>query len=113
MLMKTYAGLWNKYRPAILKMMVEASEDPRFYQLSSHEFHQAFNNQKNGVYTFALEVAEGRVVSGVKESLVAQDLWEMLKLSPKASELIASSTFQISMDKKFMLRVSRTSLQQS
>lgn len=102
----TYRGLWNKYKPAILKMMVDANEEIQSYQLSSHEF-QAFNSQKRGPYSFTLQVAHGKVLSGMKDSVVAQGLWEILQLSRKASELISTSSYQFWMDKTFILRIQK------
>jgi hypothetical protein len=54
-----------------------------------------------------LEVSGGKAISGLKDSVVAQDLWEILQLSRKASELISTTTFQIFMDKQFILHVQR------
>jgi hypothetical protein len=107
MLTKTYTPIWSKYRPAILKMMIDAANEPQSYQLSNHEF-KALSANKKGGFTFTLQVAEGRAVSGLRDCLVAQDLWEILQLSPKASELISSSKFEFSLDKQFVLHVQKT-----
>lgn len=104
MLTKTYTGLWNKYRPVILKMMIDSGNGAQSYQLSGHEF-LAFNQMKKATYTFSLAVAKGRVVSGARDSIVAQDLWEILQMSPKATELIANGGFNFSMDKQFVFHV--------
>jgi hypothetical protein len=106
MLTRTYTGLWSKYRPAILKMMVDASVQPQKYQLSHHEF-QAANNGKKGPFSFSLALANGRPVTGLKDSLVAQDLWEILQMSRKASELISESSFQFSLDRQFVLHIEK------
>lgn len=102
----TYRGLWSKYRPAILKMMIDADEEAQTYQLSSHEF-LAFNGQKKGSFNFSLDVENGKVVSGMKDSVVAQGLWEILQLSRKGSELISMASYHFSMDKTFKLRVQK------
>lgn len=106
MLTKVYTGLWSKYKPAILKMMIDADLGSQRYQLLQHEFH-AFSNGKKGAFTFALEVSKGRAVNGLKDSPVAQDLWEILQLSRKASELIADAVFHFSMDRQFVLHVQK------
>lgn len=106
MLTRAYTPLWSKYRPAILRMMIDAENEPQTYQLSNHEF-QALCTTKKGSFTFTLEVSGGRAVSGAKESVVAQDLWEILQTSPKASELISSSAFAFSLDKRFVLHVQK------
>jgi hypothetical protein len=104
MLLKTFTPVWHKYRPVILKMMIDSKAEPRTYQLSEHEFKAMNANQKGG-YTFTLQVANGRVKNSIKDIAVAQDLWQVLQLSPKASELIAESTYQFAMDKHYVLRV--------
>lgn len=101
-----YAGLWSKYRPVILKMMISTEAAPQRYQLSQHEF-KAFNNGKNTTFSFQFEVSSGSIVSGVKDSLIAQDLLEVLRMSPKASELISSGSYRFSMDKQFVLNVEK------
>jgi hypothetical protein len=87
-------------------MMINADNEVQSYQLSSHEF-QAFNGQKKGSYNFTLEVEHGKVVSGMKDSIVAQGLWEILQLSGKATELISVASYHFSMDKKFVLSVKK------
>ena len=106
MLTQTYTGLWSKYRPAILKMMINAEEQPQVYHLSEHEFH-AFNNSKRGAYTFKLQIQNGKAVSGLKDSIVAQSLWEILQQSPKATELVSNSDFHFSMNREFILQVEK------
>lgn len=106
MLVKMYTSIWNKYRPAILKMMIDSQTEPQTYQLSQHEFKQLNPKQKGG-YSFALHVAEGKAVAGLKDNIVAQDLWEILQMSPKASEMISGSAYEFSMDKQFVLHVNK------
>jgi len=109
MIARTYTPVWNKYRPAILRMMIDSTNEPQSYQLSNHEF-KALNPKQKGGYTFALQVSGGKAVNGLKESVIAQDLWEILQLSPKASELILNSTYQFSMDKQFILHINKVNL---
>jgi len=106
MMARTYTPVWSKYRPAILKMMIDSMNEPQSYQLSNHEF-KALNPKQKGGYTFDLQVSGGRAINGLKESVIAQDLWEILQLSPKASELILTSTYKFSMDKQFILHVNK------
>jgi len=105
---KTYTPVWSKYRPAILKMMVDSANTPQSYQLSNHEF-KALSPNKKGAYTFQLQVSGGKAINGLKDSLLAQDLWEILQLSRKATELIATGKFQFSMDKDFVLHIQKLS----
>jgi hypothetical protein len=106
MLVRTYTPVWSKYRPAILKMMIDSQNEPQSYQLSNHEFKALSGNKKSG-YTFTLNVSGGRAVGGLKDSEVAQDLWEVLQISKKATELIAEAAFQFSMDRQFILHVEK------
>ncbi|MBT1697027.1 hypothetical protein KK083_09090 [Fulvivirgaceae bacterium PWU4] len=105
---KIYTPVWSKYRPAILKMMIDSANEPQSYQLSNHEF-KALNPKQKGGYTFALQVSSGKALSGLKDSAIAHDLWEILQLSGKASELISNATYEFSMDKQFVLRVNKIS----
>lgn len=104
MLSKSYLPVWHKYRPVILRMMIDAKEEPKTYQLSAHEF-KAMNAKQKGGYAFTLQVARGRVQNSIKDVSMAQDLWEVLQLSPKATELISESAYQFMVDKHCLLRV--------
>ena len=104
MLTRTYTPIWHKYRPVILKMMIDSKVEPKEYQLSAHEF-KALSLRPKGGCSFTLQVANGKVQNNIRDVEVAQDLWEILQLSPKASELIGSSSYQFSMDKNYRLRV--------
>lgn len=104
MLSKSYLPVWHKYRPVILRMMIDAKEEPKTYQLSAHEF-KAMNAKQKGGYSFTLQVANGRVKNSIKDVSMAQDLWEVLQLSPKATELISESAYQFMVDKHYLLRV--------
>jgi hypothetical protein len=112
MLLKTYTPVWHKYRPVILKMMIDSKHEPKTYQLSEHEF-KAMNAKQKGGYAFTLQVSNGRLKNSIKDVLIAQDLWEVLQLSPKASELISQSTYQFVMDRNYLLRIEEISNQES
>lgn len=103
--MRIYTPVWHKYRPVILKMMIDAGEQPASYQLSAHEF-RALSRQKGG-FTFSLSLSNGKAVGGLRDSVIAQDLWQILQSSPKANELISHSNFQLTMDKDFVLHVNK------
>ena len=87
-------------------MMLDADRAPQAYQLSHHEFH-AFNNGKKGALAFSLNLSNGRAAYGLKDSPVAHDLWEILKESRTASELISRAGFHFSMDGQFVLHVQK------
>lgn len=112
MIVKTYSPLWNKYRPAILRMMVDSADQPQEYKLSGHEF-RAMNSKQKGGYNFKLQVSKGRAINNIKDSIIAQELLEMLQLSRKASELIEESAYEIAMDKQFVLHINKLENQTS
>jgi hypothetical protein len=101
-----YTPIWSKYRPAILKMMVNASDSPQEYQLSAHEF-RAMNAKQKGGYAFVLQVTKGKAVNTIRDSVIAQELLEILQLSKRASELTNESVYEFVMDKQFVLRVTK------
>lgn len=104
--MKIYTPLWNKYRPAIIRMMVDSFDTPQEYKLFAHEF-KAVNARPKGGYNFVLKVSKGKAINNIRDSVIAQELLEILQLSRKASELLDEAPYQIEMDKQFILHVSK------
>jgi len=74
---KIYQPLWQKYRPVIISIMKLAAE-PQEYQLSKHEFEAIGDREKAG-YTFNLEIKNGIVVNNIEGTVVARDLFAVLK----------------------------------
>jgi hypothetical protein len=103
-----YTPVWNKYRHAIVKMMIDSFTSPQAYKLSEHEF-RALNSKQKGGYAFILQVSKGKAINNIRDLVIAQDLLEILQLSRKASELIDECPYQITMDKQFILHVSKMS----
>lgn len=106
-----YTYFWNKYRPAILKLMVEAADGPQDYKFEQHEFKD-INPKEKGGYAFTMEIFKGKTqIVGLKDNIkkwvVAQDLLLVLQKSAKAMELMETSVFRFTMDKQFVLHVSR------
>ena len=101
-----YASLWSKYRPVILQMMLAAAKDPQQYKLSAHEFKAVGLREKAG-YSFLLQVSHGKALNSIKTSAVAKDLLQVLQQSQKASQLMREAVYELSMDKQFILHVSR------
>ena len=100
-----FASLWNKYRPVILKLMMDSDKEPQQYKLSAHEF-KAASAQKTG-YSFVLEVSHGKATNNIKTSIVAKDLLSILQQSQKAAQLMQEGDYQLSLDKQFVLHVTR------
>ena len=103
---KKYSPLWHKYRPVLLKLMVESAREIQTYQMSSHEFRDIDSKQKGG-HSFTLRFFNSRPQNDIKTSVVAQDLLMILQQSGKAHELSGSAVYEFVMDKQFVLTVSR------
>lgn len=101
-----YSTLWNKYRPVILQLMSAAVENgPQQYKLFEHEFKAV--GQKEKTYSFVLEASEGRALNNIRTSTVAKNLLQVLQQSPRATELLNEATYEISLDRQFILHVTR------
>lgn len=102
-----YSALWSKYRPVILQLMSAAADNgPQQYKLFSHEFKAVGVKEKSG-YSFVLEAAGGRAINNIRTSTVAKDLLYVLQHSRRANELMAEAAYELSLDKNFVLSVSR------
>ncbi len=100
---RKYAPLWNKYRPVILKLMVDAATSPQQYKLAYHEL-QSMDNKKNG-FGFSMVISGSKTVTNIKDSEIAKDLLNMLQLSPKGMELMALHSYKITLHRNFVLSV--------
>jgi hypothetical protein len=103
--LRKYAPIWNKYRPAILKMMVDAANGPQKYRLMPHELQAMDSKKKNG-FAFSIQTSGRKATKSIKDSEIAQDLLNMLLLSKRGLELLESKSFEFAVDKQFMLHVS-------
>ncbi|MEI9917655.1 MAG: hypothetical protein WDO14_02510 [Bacteroidota bacterium] len=103
---RKYAPFWSKYRPAILKMMQGSVDESQQYQFMKHELSSIEKKPKGG-FEFRLVILNGKATRETTASEIASDLLEMLKLSQTGSTLIAANRYEITLDKKQMLRISR------
>ena len=101
---RKYAPLWNKYRPAILKMMLDAANEPQQYKLTQHEF-KAMDDKKKTGFGFSLHVTRSKATNNIKDSEIAQDLLNMLLLSRKGSELLNLNTYEMALDRNFVFHI--------
>lgn len=99
-----YAYLWNKYRPAILRLMIDSAETPQTYKLSKHEFQNVNPNEKGG-YGFVLQVHKSKSLTDIRKSILAKDLLVILQNSGKATELTETATYVFTLDKHFLLTI--------
>jgi len=100
-----YSSLWNKYRPAILQMMVASEEGPQTYKFFKHEFKAA--NPKEKSYTFTMEAHQGKATEILKMANIAKDLLNVLTMSPKACELMELNKYEFTLDKQFVFHVTK------
>ena len=102
-----YSTLWNKYRPVILQLMSAAVENgPQQYKLFAHEFKAVGQKEKSG-FSFVLEASNGKALNNIKTSTVAKNLLQVLQQSKRASELMSEAPYELSLDKQFVLHVTR------
>jgi len=101
-----YTSLWNKYRPVIVKLMTDSATEPQQYKFFPHEFKAIGEKVKKG-YSFTLEVSNGKALNKIKDSIIALDLLQVLQQSKTASQLMTQSTFELTLDKHFVLQVNR------
>lgn len=98
-----YILLWKKYRPVILKMMIDARTAPQAYQLFPHEIRSITPKGKSPGFT--LQAQNGRTISRVKSQPVTDDLLHVLSSSPKAIELMQDTTYEFSLGRDCRLQV--------
>jgi hypothetical protein len=99
-----YNLLWEKYRPVIISKMRSALNISQEYQLSKHEF-EAIGDRKISGYTFNLEIENGILKSNIDGTAVARDLFEVLKSSETAKELMKNNYFKINLTTYFTLKI--------
>lgn len=100
-----YTHLWQKYKPVLLKLMVDAEDGPQTYQFQQHEFSD-LNNQKRTGYSFKMEIHRNQKQNKLSSS-VATDLLSILQTSEKSDELTREHSYVFQLDKKFVLEVTR------
>ncbi|MDA0194958.1 MAG: hypothetical protein O2887_06770 [Bacteroidetes bacterium] len=101
-----YTYLWNKYRPAILNLMIASDDGPQEYKFWDHEFKNV-NPKEKGGYAFTLRVFQGKAINDIKTSAVAKDLLVILQQSKKAAELSEDSIYEFVLDKQFMFHIKK------
>jgi hypothetical protein len=101
---RKFDSIWRKYRPAILRLMVDAAVAPQTYKFASHEFTRLERNTKKD-YSFALTMLKSKSVNSIRASEIAHDLLHVLQDSKTATELSQSKAYEFVLDKKYVLHV--------
>jgi len=104
-----YMNLWQKYRPVILSKMKQAHIENQEYQLMKHEFESIGDRTSSG-YSFNLEIKDGKVSNNIGGTAVARDLFEVLKNSDTAKNMMESNHIKITLSKEFVLAIRITEL---
>lgn len=107
---RKYARFWNKYRPAILKMMQAAPDEWQEYQFMKHELSEIEKKPKGGLH-FRAVINMGSISIDSSDSEIAKDMIEMLKASQTGASLIANNKYEIVLGKNQLLRISKQSIQ--
>lgn len=99
-----YLPLWQKCKPVIVSKMKLATTGLQEYQLSKHEF-EAIGNRSQSGYSFNLEINNGVVANNIDGSAVARDLFEVLRQSEAARELMKNKNYKITFSKTCRLEI--------
>ncbi|MGE0772235.1 MAG: hypothetical protein AB7K37_11020 [Cyclobacteriaceae bacterium] len=105
MMNQGFTSVWNKYKPVLVQMMLASEFEPQQYKLFVHEFKSL--NQRQRDFTFTLAAHQGKATNNIRTLPIASDLLYILNSSRKASELMTERCYEFSMDKQFILRVTR------
>lgn len=105
-----YAHVWSKYKPVIVKMMVDSSEKEQEYQLSNHEFVDVNPKRVTG-YSFDIEISKGRILVEPKGNLLLKDFMYVLKKSEKANVLMETRNFNVALSKDFKLTITSSEVE--
>ncbi|HYC87055.1 MAG TPA: hypothetical protein VEB86_17600 [Chryseosolibacter sp.] len=96
--------IWHKYRPVILRLMVNAEDVPQQYVFSSHEFRRIFPKNRSSL-AFILYMHRSKALNNIKASPLAQALLGILQQSNTAGKLTEDSTYELMLDECFVFHV--------
>ena len=104
-----YTYIWHKYRPVILRLMVNAVTTPQQYVFSGHEFLRMFPKNRSSL-AFILYLHRSKAVNNIKTSPLAHALLQVLQQSKTAEKLTESSTYELMLDEKFVFHVRKNDI---
>lgn len=99
-----YTHIWHKYRPVILRLMVNAADSPQHYVLSPHEFRQMFPKYQTSL-AFILYIHRSKALNNIRTSDLAGALLKVLQQSETAMRLTHDSTYELLLDHNFVFHV--------
>ena len=106
-----YNHIWHKYRPVILRMMIDANTEPQRYSFAHHEFLRTNPKSKSGM-AFILYMHGSKALNNIRTSPLAHSLLSTLRQSKTAMALLEHSTYELMLDKKFVLHVTKAGAQE-
>ena len=107
-----YNHIWHKYRPVILRMMIDANSGPQRYSFADHEFLRT-NPKSKSAMAFILYMHGSKALNNIRTSPLAHSLLSTLRQSKTAMELTEHSTYELMLDKKFVLHVTKAGVQEA
>jgi hypothetical protein len=99
-----YSHIWHKYRPAILRLMIDAEDAPQRYVFSGHEFRSILPKSRTSL-AFILYIHGSKALNNIKASPLAHALLGVLQESKTAIKLTADSTYELMLDRNFVFHV--------
>ena len=104
-----YSYIWQKYRPVILRLMVNAADAPQHYVFSGHEFRRMLPKSRSSL-AFILYLHRSKAVNNIKTSPLAHALLGVLRQSKTADRLTEDSTYELMLDEKFVFHVRKNEI---
>jgi hypothetical protein len=86
--------------------MVDSEGGAQQYQFSKHEIKSISPKEKGG-HSFSLKIHKGVAVNDIRKSAIAKDLLFVLQQSKKALELAEASTYELRLDRSFVLHITK------
>ena len=102
-------SIWHKYRPVILRLMVNARDASQRYLFSNCDFKTVVPTSRSSL-AFILYFHRSKALNNIKTSSLAQALLGILKQSKTAIRLSEDSTYELMLDEHFMFHVRKNSV---
>ena len=94
---------WKKYVPVIVLLMKRSSKADQVLDMNHTDFERAAGGKKIKLAFSELQVGNGGVNYGQKQSVLATDLSQALLENEKSEVLIREQLFEFSMNSSFQL----------
>lgn len=105
-----YNHIWHKYRPVILKMMIDSNVAAQHYVFSKHEFKRVHPKSAEKL-AFLLYLRKSKALNNIRTSGLAKALLAVLQQSKTAVDLTSDSTYEILFDDSFVLHIKKAGVE--